>query len=170
MLNIKHNLRDKDMEEEFSNEDEDFLNKLDYDVVAQRACQEIDANNGTIKELKYGNAAVLLETTRRMALDKNGLIHSGNLYSSAAYAALLAINNPHAIVIGAEVKFLAPLEVGNEVVFKAQTLQEDTKKREVKVEGFVLDIKVFDAMFYIAVFEKHVLSLHIAKDIDKPMG
>ncbi|WP_104721598.1 hypothetical protein [Helicobacter mesocricetorum] len=158
------------MEDEFPKEDEDFLNKLDYDTVIQRACQEIDANNGSIKELKQGNAVVFLETSRRMVLDKNGLIHSGNLYSSAAYAALLAVNNPNAVVIGAEVKFLAPLEVGNEVVFKAQTLQEDTKKREVKVEGFVLDIKIFDAMFYVAVFEKHVLSLHITKEMEKKMG
>lgn len=157
------------MEDEFSKEDEDFLGKLDYDTIVQKACQEIDANNGSIKELKQGSAIVFLETSRKMALDKSGLIHSGNLYSSAAYAALLSVNNPNAIVIGAEVKFLAPLEVGNEVIFKAQTLQEDTKKREVKVEGFVLDIKIFDAMFYIAVFEKHVLSLHIAKEMDKKM-
>lgn len=158
------------MEDELSKQEEDFLNKPDYDTVVQKVCQEIDANNGFIKELKQGSAIVLLETSRKMALDKIGLIHSGNLYSSAAYAALLAVNNPNAIVIGTEVKFLAPLEVGNEVTFRAQTLQEDAKKREVKVEGFVLDIKIFDAMFYVAVFEKHVLSLHITKEMDKKMG
>ena len=105
-----------------------------------------------------------------MALDKNGLIHSGYLFSSAAYAALLAVNDANAIVIGAEVKFLAPIEVGNNVEFRAETLQEDTKKREVKVEGFVLDIKIFDAMIYVAVFDRHVLSLHITKEMDKKIN
>ena len=55
------------------------------------------------------------------------------------------------------------------MLFKAQSLQEDTKKREVKVEGFVLDIKIFDAMFYVAVFDKHVLNLHITKEMEKRM-
>ncbi len=159
------------MDEDFIKpEEEDFLNKPDADAVLQKACLNIDLNNGTIKEQKYGKSSVLLETSGKMVVDKNGLIHSGNLFSSAAYSALLAVNNPNGVVIGAEVKFLAPIELGNEVLFRAETLQEDTKKREVKVEGFVLDIKIFDAMFYIAVFDKHVLSLHITKEMEKKMG
>lgn len=157
------------MEEEFESEEGDFLNKADYDAVVQKVCQNIDPSNGIIKELKDGQANVLLETTSKMILDKTGLVHSGNLYSSAAYSALLAVNNPNAIIIGVEMKFLAPIELGNEVLFKAQSLQEDTKKREVKVEGFVLDIKIFDAMFYVAVFDKHVLNLHITKEMEKRM-
>ena len=155
------------MDEDFiKSEEEDFLNKPDADAVLQKSCLNIDLNNGTIKE----QSSVLLETSSKMVVDKQGLIHSGNLFSSAAYCALLAVNNPNGIVIGAEVKFLAPIELGNEVLFRGETLQEDTKKREVKVEGFVLDIKIFDAMFYIAVFDKHVLSLHITKEMEKKMG
>lgn len=158
------------MEEEFPKEEDDFLIKPDHDSVLQKVCANIDADNGSIKELKHGKASVMLETTSKMVMDKTGLIHSGNIFSSASYSALLAVNHPNAIVIGAEVKFLAPIELGNEITFRAQTLQEDTKKREVKVEGFVLDIKIFDAMFYIAVFDKHVLSLHIVKEMEKRMG
>ncbi|MDE5591762.1 MAG: hypothetical protein K2I63_02225 [Helicobacter sp.] len=157
------------MEEEFSGE-EDFLNQSSYDTVPQNVCHEINSSNGVVKELKSGRASVLLETSNSMILDKAGLIHSGNIFSSAAYASLLAVNHPNAIVIGAEVKFLAPIELGNEIIFKAETLQEDTKKREVKVEAFVLNIKIFDAMFYIAVFDKHVLSLHITKEMQKKMN
>ena len=158
------------MEEEFINEDEDFLNKPDYESVVQRVCQNIDSSNGVIKELKNQQANVLLETTSKMILDKSGLVHSGNLYSSAAYSALLAVNHPNAIIIGVEMKFLAPIELGNEVLFKAQSLHEDTKKREVKVEGFVLDIKIFDALFSVAVLDKHILNLHISKEKEKRMG
>lgn len=157
------------MEDEFINEDEDFLNKANQESVVQKVCQNIDSNNGAIKELKNRQASVMLETTSKMILDKSGLVHTGNLYSSAAYSALLAVNNPNAIIIGVEMKFLAPIELGNEVLFKAQCLQEDTKKQEVKVEGFVLDIKIFDAMFFVAVFDKHILSLHITKEMEKRM-
>ncbi|CAM2897749.1 hypothetical protein [Helicobacter burdigaliensis] len=157
------------MEEEFESEEE-FLTKPDNEDVIQKVCKSIDPQNGAIQELKYGKSNVLLSTNSKMITDKNGLIHSGNLFSSAAYSALLAVNHPHAIIIGAEVKFLAPIELGNEVEFRAQTLQEDTKKREVKVEGFVLDIKIFDAMFYVAVFDKPVLNLHITKEMEKQMN
>lgn len=148
-------------------EDDDFLSKPDYDAVPQRVCLNIDPNNGKLQELHYGEASVFLETTSKMIIDKSGLIHSGNIFGSAAYAALLAVNQPNGVIISAEVKFLAPIELGNEITFKAKMLQEDTKKREVRVEGFVLDIKIFDALFAIAVFERHVLSLHIVKELDK---
>ncbi|TLD82932.1 hypothetical protein LS70_006490 [Helicobacter sp. MIT 11-5569] len=151
-------------------EEEDFLNKNDNNAVIQKVCLNINPANGVIKEQSYGKASVLLEVTNKMVIDKTGLIHSGYLFSSAAYCALLAVNEPNGIMIGAEVKFLAPIELGNEVLYRAETLQEDTKKREVKVEGFVLDIKIFDAIFYIAVFDKHVLSLHITREMEKKMG
>ena len=35
-------------------EEEDFLSKPDADTVLQKACLNIDLNNGTIKEQKYG--------------------------------------------------------------------------------------------------------------------
>ena len=97
------------MEDEFINEDEDFLNKANQESVVQKVCQNIDLNNGAIKELKNRQASVMLETTSKMILDKSGLVHTGNLYSSAAYSALLAVNNPNAIIIGVEMKFLAPI-------------------------------------------------------------
>ena len=45
-------------------EEEDFLSKPDADTVLQKACLNIDLNNGTIKEQKYGKSAVLLETSK----------------------------------------------------------------------------------------------------------
>ena len=54
---------------------------------------------------------------------------------------------------------MAPIELGHEVIFQAEALQDDTKKCEVKVEGFLLDIKIFYGMFYIAVFDKKIFKL-----------
>ena len=135
------------MEEEFESEEGDFLSKADYDAVVQKVCQNIDPSNGIIKELKDGTSKCFARDNKQNDFGQNRFGAFRNLYSSAAYSALLAVNNPNAIIIGVEMKFLAPIELGNEVLFKAQSLQEDTKKREVKVEGFVLDIKIFDAMF-----------------------
>ena len=57
------------MEDEFINEDEDFLNKANQESVVQKVCQNIDSNNGAIKELKNRQASVMLETTSKMILD-----------------------------------------------------------------------------------------------------
>ena len=48
------------MEEEFESEEGDFLSKADYDAVVHKVCQNIDTSNGLIKELKDGQANVLL--------------------------------------------------------------------------------------------------------------
>lgn len=150
-------------DEDLDLDDELSINKT-QEQIEPRVCARINPINGTIKSLKQGEAIVFLPTDAQMILDKTGLIHTGALYSSAAYAALLAVNQPNGVIIGADVKFLAPVELGNEVTFIAKRLQEDTKKREVSVEGRVLDIKIFEAVIYVAVFERHILSLKISRD------
>ncbi len=66
------------MDEDFiKSEEEDFLNKPDADAVLQKSCLNIDLNNGTIKEQKYGKSSVLLETSSKMVVDKQGLIPFG---------------------------------------------------------------------------------------------
>ena len=87
-----------------------------------------------------------------------------NEYDSLADSAYLRAKEDY--LIGINFSRLLSIIYGRRL---AQSLQEDTKKREVKVEGFVLDIKIFDAMFYVAVFDKHVLNLHITKEMEKRM-
>ena len=72
---------------------------------------------------------------------------------------MAAINKKYSVLIAADVKFLAPIELGHEVIFKAESIQSDTKKCEVKVEGYPLDIKIFDSIFHIAVFDKKIFKL-----------
>lgn len=124
----------------------------------------LDANTslfGTINALEKGYCSLLFTPSSNMKVDNLGLIHSGYLVSSAMYAAMLAVNEVTAIPLASHCDFFAPFELGNTIEFRAQMLQNDTKKREVQVDGFVLDIKVFQALFEVAIFEHHVFKLQI---------
>ncbi|HIV49323.1 PaaI family thioesterase [uncultured Helicobacter sp.] len=121
---------------------------------------------GDILTLTRGAANVRFVPEEHMVMDQeahNSLIHAGYIFNTAAYAAMAAINKRHSIMIAADVKFLSPIELGHEVLFKAVATQMDTKKCEVKVEGFLLDIKIFDSLFHIAVFDKAPFSIAMDK-------
>lgn len=114
---------------------------------------------GELIKIAENNAEVVFSTTDAMLSDENKSIHTGFVFNSAAFVALCAINKKNSIIISSETKFLAPIELGHEVLFKATALQSGFKKCEVKVEGFLLDIKVFEGMFHIAVFDKKLFKL-----------
>lgn len=121
---------------------------------------------GEIVLLTRGVAHVQFVPEEYMVMDQethNSLIHAGYIFNAASYAAMAAINKRHSIMIAADVKFLSPIELGHEVLFKAVATQMDTKKCEVKVEGFLLDIKIFDSLFHIAVFDKAPFSIALDK-------
>ncbi|RDU61227.1 thioesterase [Helicobacter didelphidarum] len=114
--------------------------------------------SGELIGLAHNVSKVKFTPIEDMCVDSR-LIHSGFIFSAASHAALTALNKKNSLIIGADIKFLAPIELGHEVIFKAEALQDDTKKCEVKVEGFLLDIKIFYGMFYIAVFDKKIFKL-----------
>lgn len=114
---------------------------------------------GEIVELAKNSATVKFNPTPDMISDDNMIIHYGFVFNSASYCAMAAINEPNSIIIYSEVKFLSPLELGNEVTFKANAIHSDLKKREVSVEGFLYNIKIFDAIFHIVVFEKSMFKI-----------
>lgn len=116
---------------------------------------------GEAIDLKEGYAKIELETKPEMIVDSSNMIHTGFIYSGAAFAAVAAVNDPTALVVGSDVRFLAPIDTGNTIIFEAKTMQKDTKKREVRVIGVVLDIKIFEALFHVVIFEKHVLKLRL---------
>lgn len=116
--------------------------------------------SGEVIGFKKNVANVRFTTTEDMVIDSK-LIHSGFIFSAASYAAIVALNKKNSLVIGADIKFLAPVELGHELIFKASAIQDDVKKCEIKVEGFLLDIKIFHGMFYIAVFDKKLFKLKL---------
>lgn len=130
-------------------------------------CEAINSDLcGELRDIKEGSAQVVFSASSIMLSDGEKSVHMGFVFNSASYAALCAINKRNSIIIASDIKFLAPIELGHEILFKATALQNGFKKCEVKVEGFLLDIKVFEGMFYIAIFDKKLFKLKLREDED----
>ncbi|MDR2151624.1 MAG: PaaI family thioesterase [Helicobacteraceae bacterium] len=125
-----------------------------YNLINQTLC-------GYIEDVKDGYAKTRFIAIDEMAVDRRGLIHSGHIFSAANFAAIAAVNKPNAILAAARCNFLAPLKVGDEVVFEANSMQSSTRKRTVTVVGTIGKIKAFDGEFAVVITERHVLSLNI---------
>ncbi len=119
--------------------------------------------SGDIVSLKENYAQVKLSCTREMAVDEMGLVHGGFTFSAADFAAMAAVNDPYVVLIGTVSKFLAPVKVGDIVIFEAYAKFEDARKREVDVVGSINDIKVFEGKFDAVILPEHVLKLKLKK-------
>jgi len=112
---------------------------------------------GTPTELSEGRATVTLTTTAEMGADDVGLVHGGFVFGLADYAAMLAVNDPNVVLGSADVRFIAPVRVG-EVVTATATLQEEKKrKRVLETTASVGDKEVFKGTFVAFVLDHHVL-------------
>jgi acyl-CoA thioesterase len=154
------------MEEEQIDEeiDEELLGES-HQSVELRTHLRIDPTfGGTLLHLEDGYAKVELETTREMVVDEVGLVHGGFTFSAADFAAMAAVNHPNVVLVGCECRFLAPVKVGDKVVFEAKELYREARKRKIHVEGFYEEVKVFDGEFMAVVLERHVLKLKLVKD------
>ena len=151
---------------------DDGLNEESVDIPLENddliVCTEMSPNIvGELLELYHNKAVVRFTPTDRMTMDQSKMIHAGFVFNSASFAAMAAINKKNSVLIAAAVKFLAPIELGHEITFKAEAIQNETKKCEVKVEGYLLDIKIFDSIFHIAVFDKKIFKLRFKDEEDK---
>ncbi len=114
--------------------------------------------SGVPVEVSYGRAVVKLKTDERMVADEYGLIHGGFIFSLADYASMLAVNEETVVLAKAEVKFVRPVRLGDELLAEAQVKVIEGKKRIVSVEVKRGDEVVFLGEFLCVVPEKHVLS------------
>jgi uncharacterized protein (TIGR00369 family) len=89
---------------------------------------------GTPIHLEPSFAEVELVTHEEMAADARGLVHGGFVFGLADYAAMLAINEPNVVLGAAEVRFLAPVVVGETLRARARSAPPDGKKLRVAVE------------------------------------
>lgn len=112
---------------------------------------------GKVIKLEEGYAEVLLHTTQLMTADKEGLVHGGFVFGAADYAAMVAVNDPYVVLGSSSSKFVAPVKVGDVVLFKAAVTAAKGKKKSVEVEAFVADNLVFEGSFTTFVLDKHVL-------------
>ncbi len=117
--------------------------------------------SGEIIKLEKGYVELKLKTASEMIADSQGLIHSGFIFSAADYAAMAAVNEKNVVLVGSDCQFLSPVKDEDEVNFIAKVRHKDGRKRNVHVEGFVLNIKVFEGEFKTVITERHVLKLKL---------
>ena len=119
---------------------------------------------GEILVLERGYVETRLTTSAEMVADDIGLIHGGFIFSAADFAAMLAVNEKNVVLVASNCQFLSPVKFHDEVNFIAKVRHKEGRKRNVNVEGFVLDIKVFEGEFKTVVTERHVLKLRLLDD------
>jgi acyl-coenzyme A thioesterase PaaI-like protein len=108
-------------------------------------------------DLDEGTATVRFETTSNMAADDRGLVHGGFIFGLADHAAMLAVNDPLVVLGSADVKFLAPVRVGETVIASATISAEKGKKRVIDVSAKVGERQVMSGSMTAFVLDKHVL-------------
>ena len=116
---------------------------------------------GEVLVLERGYVETRLRTISEMVADDMGLIHGGFIFGAADYAAMLAVNERNVVLVASNCQFLSPVKFHDEVTFVARVRDKEGRKRNVNVEGYVLDIKVFEGEFKTVVTERHVLKLHL---------
>ena len=154
---------------------EDELKLDDYrdekEQVLVRTHERINQNLcGEIIKIELGYVEVSLTTIEEMLADDIGLIHGGFIFGAADYAAMLAVNEKNVVLVASNCQFLSPVKFHDEVNIIARVRHKEGRKRNVHVEGFVLDIKVFEGEFKTVITEKHVLKLTLLDDEENASG
>jgi acyl-coenzyme A thioesterase PaaI-like protein len=108
--------------------------------------------------LGEGTARVAFTALPEMAADERGLIHGGFVFGLADYAAMLAVNHPHVVLAGADVRFLKPVAVGERLVAEARIEEGEGRKNLVRVEVLRDGEAVMTGDFRCATLDRHVLA------------
>jgi acyl-coenzyme A thioesterase PaaI-like protein len=126
-------------------------------MIEVRTHRSIDSRLvGVVDQVDEGSATVRLATVPEMAADDRGLVHGGFVFGAADYAAMVAVNDPNVVLASSDLRFRAPVRVGDVVVATARVASENGRKREVAVEARVGEVVVLTGMLVAAVLERHV--------------
>jgi acyl-coenzyme A thioesterase PaaI-like protein len=113
---------------------------------------------GKVISIEENTAIVQLKITKEMIVDSFGLSHGSFAFGLADYAAMVAINHPNVVLGKAEVKFLKPSVLNDELTAKALITENNGKKITVLVEVFNQhEITVFEGAFVCFILEEHIL-------------
>ena len=85
------------------------------------------------------------------------MVHRGFTFNLADYAAMLAVNHPNVVLGGAECRFLAPVKVGELRKASAVVTSVKGRRRDVDVDVFVGDKRVFRWTLDCYVLDSHFL-------------
>ena len=83
-------------------------------------------------EVGGGRSRVEMEVTEAMRADEEGLAHGGFTFGLADHAAMLAVDEPTVVLVAAEVRFTAPVRVGDRLVATAEVESREGKERRVR--------------------------------------
>jgi acyl-coenzyme A thioesterase PaaI-like protein len=108
-------------------------------------------------ELAPGRATARFTATKEMAVDERGLVHGGFVFGLADYAAMLAVNDPNVVLGAADVRFVAPVQVDEEVTATATVDEARGKKRVIAVRATAGERDVLTGTLTAFVLERHVL-------------
>jgi len=123
--------------------------------------------SGNIIELEEGYVKTQFEATDEMVFDEEGVIHEG-LYEFNKYKTTNeSLKLQDIFLVTSNIKFLAPIEMGNIVEFEAKVVHKYARKREVNVVGTVSDVKVFEGLFLVVILDQHILSLKLIREKDE---
>ena len=153
-------------------DDLEIAEDVDKNSVYLQTHEKVNSDfSGEIVVQEKGYVEIRLVTTPDMLADSVGLIHGGFIFSAADYAAMVAVNERNVVLVACDCQFLSPVKFHDEVNVVARVRHKEGKKRNVHVEAFVLDIKVFEGEFKTVVTERHVLKLKLIDEEDiKPSG
>jgi acyl-coenzyme A thioesterase PaaI-like protein len=89
--------------------------------------------------------------------DAQGLVHGGFVFGLADHAAMLAVNHPLVVLGSADVRFVAPVRLGDEVIATATRTEQSGKKHVLAVRASIGDRDVLTGTMTAFVLERHVL-------------
>ena len=113
---------------------------------------------GTPTRIEEGKLAVVeLRAGPEMAVDDLGLVHGGFTFGVADYAAMLAVNDPYVVLGSSEVRFTAPVRVGDIMRATATVEGVEGRRRDVGVEVSVGERTVLRGRMACFVLAGHVL-------------
>ncbi len=113
---------------------------------------------GEAVETGKGFSRVKFKAVSEMAVDDLGLVHGGFVFGVADYAAMIAVNDPNVVLGAADVRFLKPVSVGEEIMAEAGVKAVHGKKQVVTVTVARDGDPVFKGEFTCFVLDKHVLA------------
>ena len=152
------------------NDEAELEDSVEAEGIYLETHQQVNRDlSGEIIKLERGYVEVRLTTTPDMIADDVGLIHGGFIFSAADFAAMSAVNERNVVLVASDCQFLSPVKFHDEVNIIARARHKEGRKRNVHVEAFVLDIKVFEGEFKTVVTDRHVLKLKLLEDEDTKM-
>jgi acyl-coenzyme A thioesterase PaaI-like protein len=113
---------------------------------------------GTPVSVEDGERAIVnLKATDRMAVDDYGLVHGGFTFGLADYATMLSVNDPFVVLGSSNVRFTAPVKVGDLMVAEAIVIGSEGRRRDVSVEVKVGETTVLCGQMQCYVLQSHVI-------------